>query len=309
VEVTAVLSSKEYVPPIFDINLEEYKKNTESLKIVCPWIFEQVFSKTNSESLETVQEESKKTSAIVINDLLNAKQPISLKTVAMVSLYNSLAKAGISSQDVDRLFARQNEDNSLWTFDIYCKDEVVDSCLNTLQITVPIEKIKEAQIEYENSFENENNTTLNSDITNEANEKMGNIKLEEEMSRDWTPEELYNVDKKLHFDRKENEDSEIFPNLSFLGEGALLNMRKLGMSDEEILVFESELTTIIANKEIGIPVANWMRPDINETLNLTATWFCGKLDKNFYYRETNDELFANTAQTFFLDKTNEAVER
>lgn len=131
------------------------------------------------------------------------------------------------------------------------------------------------------------------------------------MSRDWTPKELYYADKKFHFrnqditmiDSKGNEiaigsskeDKSKFPNLSFLGEGVLILMRKAKLTDEEILVFENELKIVVDNEDIGISANSWIRADIDEALRLTAQWFEGKLDPAFYYRERNDEAYAEKA--------------
>ena len=131
------------------------------------------------------------------------------------------------------------------------------------------------------------------------------------MSRDWTPKGLYYADKKFHFrDQKitmtdsngnevdigpSKEDREKFPNLSFLGEGVLALMKKSNLTDEEILIFEKKLKTVVDNEDIGIPASNWIRTDVSETLRLTAQWFEGKLDPAFYYRERNDEIYAEKA--------------
>ena len=131
------------------------------------------------------------------------------------------------------------------------------------------------------------------------------------MSRDWTPKELYYADKKFHF-RNQNitmtdsngneidvgpdkEDKDKFPNLSFLGEGVLTLMREAKLTDEEIQIFEKKIKTVVDNEDIGIPASNWIRPDVSETLRLTAQWFEGKLDPSFYYRERNDEIYAEKA--------------
>lgn len=131
------------------------------------------------------------------------------------------------------------------------------------------------------------------------------------MSRDWTPKELYYADKQFDFKNQKitmtdsqgnkielgssKEDREKFPNLSFLGEGVLTLMRKAKLTDEEIQVFEKELKIVVDNENIGIPASNWIKADVNETLRLTAQWFEGKLDSAFYYRERNDEAYAEKA--------------
>lgn len=131
------------------------------------------------------------------------------------------------------------------------------------------------------------------------------------MSRDWTPKELYYADKKFHFrDQKitmtdsngnevdigpSKEDKDKFPNLSFLGEGVLNLMREANLTDEEIQVFEKELKIVADNEDTGVPSSHWIRADVSETLRLTAQWFEGKLDPAFYYRERNDEIYAEKA--------------
>ena len=127
------------------------------------------------------------------------------------------------------------------------------------------------------------------------------------MSRDWTPRELFYANKRYNFrnqsfvlqrsDGKEyplgpsKREKELYPNLSFLGEGVLKQMKESGLCDEDIIVFENELKTIVENEDIGIPASNWDRTDVDESLRLTAQWFQGKLDPSFYYRERNDEIF------------------
>ena len=145
------------------------------------------------------------------------------------------------------------------------------------------------------------------------------------MSRDWTPRELFYADKEYGFrDRKiemvykdedgnektmaigpTDKEKELYPNLSFLGEGAMRAMQSLGMTEEEIMVFEKELSAIVENEDINIPASNWDRPDIDSTLRLTAQWFEGVLDPSFYYRERNDEAFAEQAMELVREKGKE----
>ena len=144
------------------------------------------------------------------------------------------------------------------------------------------------------------------------------------MSRDWTPKELYYADKKFHFrDQKitmtdsngneidigpDREDKDKFPNLSFLGEGVLNLMKEAKLTDEEIQMFEKELKTIVDNEDIGILASNWLRADVDETLRLTAQWFEGKLDPAFYYRERNDEVYAEKAADLIREPTQDKNE-
>lgn len=144
------------------------------------------------------------------------------------------------------------------------------------------------------------------------------------MSRDWTPKELYYADKQFDFrnqnitmiDSKGNEiaigpskeDKSKFPNLSFLGEGVLTLMREAKLTDEEIQIFEKKLKTVVDNEDAGIPASNWIRADVSEALRLTAQWFEGKLDPAFYYRERNDEVYAEKAVNLMRELTQDKSE-
>ncbi len=144
------------------------------------------------------------------------------------------------------------------------------------------------------------------------------------MSRDWTPKELYYADKQFNFRNQKitmtdsngneidigpgNEDKDKFPNLSFLGEGVLNLMREAKLTDEEILIFEKKLKTVVDNEDAGIPASNWIRADVSEALRLTAQWFEGKLDPAFYYRERNDEVYAEKAVNLMRELTQDKSE-
>lgn len=63
------------------------------------------------------------------------------------------------------------------------------------------------------------------------------------------------------------------------------------------------LKIVVDNEDIGILANSWIRADIDETLRLTAQWFEGKLDPAFYYRERNDEAYAEKAVDIIREHT------
>lgn len=138
------------------------------------------------------------------------------------------------------------------------------------------------------------------------------------MGRSFTPREHHKADllyqlssskTELIFSKDKNDDvfvlydpmseiSQMFPNLSFLlGEDKIADLleytNKSEESIEKIKEIENDLTIVIKNDDmIKIPPSNWYdRPGFDKNLKTVAMWYDGKLDKNFYYCDKNNELF------------------
>jgi hypothetical protein len=140
------------------------------------------------------------------------------------------------------------------------------------------------------------------------------------MSRDWTPQELWHVEKHMVergksmressiffvdaktgeeiplISKKEKEIGKSYPVLSFLFEDWYKIY--IGMEDEDarhrtFCYMEQALKATIAEEE-GKPFNFPL-----ESFKIVKFWYRGELDTNFYYRERNDEKFADYIWTVY----------
>jgi hypothetical protein len=137
------------------------------------------------------------------------------------------------------------------------------------------------------------------------------------MSRDWTPKQLYLVDKQMNNKLRNQtitlelngettiihdpngEMEKAFPNLTFIG-GDVFKRLKEKSSVEFIYDVESVLTAITELLDsYGIPAREIADSDIEANVKeslwqlakLVRDWFEGKLDPGFYYNELNNAIF------------------
>ena len=145
------------------------------------------------------------------------------------------------------------------------------------------------------------------------------------MFRDWTPYELYTADQyfakqgkplrntTIYFtDAKtkkttpliSDEEKKIgatYPNLSFLFSrwfGLYKNMSDKNARDITFALLENALTEVISRDSEGEATAPLSD---NPIIATTSSWFYGNLDPHFYYREHNDEAFADFIKNVYLN--------
>lgn len=146
------------------------------------------------------------------------------------------------------------------------------------------------------------------------------------MSRDWTPCEMWNVEKHMsaegHSMRDANyifvnmitgektplipdEQKKIgknYPMLSFLFEDWYKIYTKMGdeiVRDRTFALYENTLRAVI-NEEEDLDV---VVPSTLFAYDLVKLWYFGKLDPNFYYRERNNEVLADSIWEFYKIET------
>ena len=131
------------------------------------------------------------------------------------------------------------------------------------------------------------------------------------MSRDWTPQQLWHVDRylekekggslkdmnmiisyngkeELMFSEQDMKLKKTYPHLTFLFDYALdlyKNAKDETKRDKVFLYLESELAHIIALDEAGESYSSE-----NDTI---VKWYEGKLSDYFYYNSENNNLFAD----------------
>ena len=135
------------------------------------------------------------------------------------------------------------------------------------------------------------------------------------MSRDWTPKQLYLVDKQMDNELRkrtitlefngeitvihdpEGEMEKTFPNLTFLG-GDIFKKIKDKCEVTFVYDVEAALTEIIrltdnhpANDVSDSDIESCIKEGWWQLAKLTRDWFEGKLDPGFYYNEQNNEAF------------------
>lgn len=142
------------------------------------------------------------------------------------------------------------------------------------------------------------------------------------MSRDWTPYEMWNVEKQManegHSMREanyvfvnmitgertpliSNEEKEIgrnYPMLSFLFEDwykIYTKMENESVRDKTFSHFEAIVKAVV-DKYDGL---YYEVPDGRFAYDLAKLWYFGKLDPNFYYREQNNEVLADSIWEFY----------
>ena len=133
------------------------------------------------------------------------------------------------------------------------------------------------------------------------------------MSRDWCPRELYFADKHMAAQGYSMRDSDFmfvntatgekiplkseeektigknFPNLSFLLDGwyrVYSSMTNTEARDNLFKLYENTLSAIIVEDED----VSFAVPHTIFEYDTIIKWYCGKLDKGFYYNERNNEL-------------------
>ena len=147
------------------------------------------------------------------------------------------------------------------------------------------------------------------------------------MSRDWTPQQLYAVDKQMNGSLHEqvitwevngetftdhdpnSEDGKAFPNFYFLGCDVF---RKLKEKCSTPFMYDIEkVLTAIINIVDGFDnpcesisdelLEQNVKPKYLSLAKLVRNWFEGKLDPNFYYNEWNNEVFVDNLLEIYQD--------
>lgn len=140
------------------------------------------------------------------------------------------------------------------------------------------------------------------------------------MSRDWTPQELWNAEKHMTEQGKSMRETNIFlidaktgeripliseeekkigknyPVLSFLFDDWYRIYKSMEDEDARHRTFfymEQALRATIAEEE-GNPYNFPL-----ESFRVVKVWYHGKLDPNFYYRERNNEKFSEYIRTIY----------
>ncbi len=137
------------------------------------------------------------------------------------------------------------------------------------------------------------------------------------MSRDWTPKQLYLVDKHLNGNLREQkitwelngetyvihdpegEMEKAFPNLTFLGNDIVKSLKEkckitFIYDVESCLTGITELLDSFNNSNRDIAdseIETHMKKSYWVLGKLIRDWFEGKLDPDFYYNERNNEIF------------------
>lgn len=142
------------------------------------------------------------------------------------------------------------------------------------------------------------------------------------MSRDWTPYEMWNVEKRMAAEghsmreaeymfvnmltgertplipKEQKEIGKQYPTLSFLFDGwykIYTDMKNEVVRDKTFTLYENTLRAVICEDE-DVDV---VLPSTLFAYDLVKLWYFGKLDPNFYYREQNNEVLADSIWEFY----------
>lgn len=153
------------------------------------------------------------------------------------------------------------------------------------------------------------------------------------MSKDWTPQQLRWVDKESHLSKNtiywvnpqtneqtaivdsDSEEAKAYPHLYFLYGDTLRKRMLSAMSKDSIARVEKILHRIIEVEDANnagiskIADANTLFDENVELVKLTISWYEGKLDEGFYYREENDRLFFEGLSHFFREQDDTNVSK